>query len=130
MSTRASLAEIAWMAADSAKRLFQSEIRLLKSEMAGKSRSAALVAALGMSAILAGVFGLGFLLAAGALGLTATGLPAWEATGIVGLVLLAIAGTLGMILKTKLDGLSIVPSRTIEQVGLDVAAMKRGFIDE
>jgi len=127
MSTRASLAEIAWMAADSAKRLFQSEIVLLKSEMASKSRSAALAAALGVSAIVAGVLSLAFLCAAAALALIAAGLPPWQASGLIGLALLAIAAMFGMLLKAKIDEFSIVPSRTIEQVGLDVAAMKRGF---
>ena len=103
--------------------LIRQEMALLKAELSEKfSRIGQGAGALGAGAMMA-FSGWLVLLAAAVLGL-ATVLPPWLAALIVALVVLAIAGALVFIGKSRLDSDSLVPRRTLRSLREDEAWLR------
>lgn len=104
--------------------LFRSEIALLKLELKESATKMGSGAALMAAALFLGLFGLAFLFVTITLGLVALGVPAWLSSLIVTVVLLAAAGILVMMGKKKLQGVSIVPTESIDHIKGDIDTLK------
>ncbi len=104
--------------------LFRSEIALLKLELKESASKLGGGAALLAAALFLGLFGLAFLFVTITLGLVALGVPAWLSSLIVTVVLLAAAGILVMMGKKKLEGVSFVPTSSIDHIRGDLDALK------
>ena len=127
MAVRLPLSDLLRSTALTAQQLFGGEVALLRAELADTSRSALLAAAIAACALGAAIFGAAFILVTAALGLIAAGQPPWEATGIVGVALLAGAFIAALAAKSRIEAISLTPRRTIEQLERDFAAIKRGW---
>ncbi|MGY0231726.1 YhjD/YihY/BrkB family envelope integrity protein [Longispora urticae] len=105
-------------------RLVRDEIALAKLETVARARQLGTGVGLLAGGALLALYGLGFLLAAAALGL-ATVLPAWLAVLLVGVLLTALAG-IAVLLGTRRvrDGAPPVPTDTLASVQQDVATIK------
>jgi hypothetical protein len=103
--------------------LIRQEMALLKAELQEKfGRIGQGATALGAGALMA-FSGWLVLLAAAVLGL-ATVLPAWLAALIVAIVVLAIAGVLVFIGKSRFDADSLIPRRTLRSLREDEAWLR------
>jgi uncharacterized membrane protein YqjE len=103
--------------------LIRQEMALLKAELQEKfGRMGQGATALGAGALMA-FSGWLVLLAAAVLGL-ATVLPAWLAALIVAIIVLAIAGVLVFIGKSRFDAESLVPRRTLRSLREDEAWLR------
>jgi uncharacterized membrane protein YqjE len=103
--------------------LIRQEMALLKAELQEKfGRIGQGATALGAGALMA-FSGWLVLLAAAVLGL-ATVLPAWLAALIVAIVVLAIAGVLVFIGKSRFDADSLMPRRTLRSLREDEAWLR------
>ena len=100
-------------------RLFQAEL----SEQFGRAGSGAVLLAIGAVVALSGW---GVLLAAAVLGL-ALMLPAWLSALSVGLVVLALGGTLLLAGRHRLGGADFVPRRTLASLREDEAWLREQF---
>ena len=127
MAARVPLSDLLLSTAVTAQQLFGGEFALLRAEVADASRSALLAAAIVACAVGAALFGAAFVLMTAVLGLIAAGQPPWEATGIVGVALLAGALIAALAAKSRIEAISLTPRRTIEQLERDFAAIKRGW---
>ncbi|WP_093181687.1 phage holin family protein [Sanguibacter gelidistatuariae] len=108
-------------------RLVRAEIASAKAEMAVKAKKAGIGIALFCVAGLLSLYGLGFLLHAAMAGL-ANAVPLWLAALIVGVVLVAIAGTAALIgVKLLQKTGSPAPEITVKSLRDDVAAIKEGI---
>ncbi|MFZ7087182.1 phage holin family protein [Curtobacterium sp. RRHDQ10] len=106
------------------KDLVQGEIALLKAELLGKAKVFAFAAAFLIVALVIVLYAIGVLLTAAVLGL-ATVLPGWLAAIIVAVVLLIVAGILGLLGWRRLKtGFPPLPKRTIDSVKNDINAVK------
>ena len=118
------LAELVGRLADDIKQLTRQEAELAKHELGEKLDDAKRPAAalgLGVAALSAGLM---VLLAASVLAL-ATLMPAWGAALLVGGLTSALGAVLLLTAKVQLSRLSFTPTRTLENVERDVAAIKR-----
>lgn len=104
--------------------LFRSEIALLKLELKESASKLGGGAALMAAALFLGLFGLAFLFVTITLGLVALGVPAWLSSLIVTVVLFAATGVLAMMGKKKLQGVTFVPSDSIDHLRGDLDALK------
>ena len=107
--------------------LVRDEIRLAKAEMADKAKHAAV--GLGLFVVAAGLafFAVATLVATAVLGL-ANAVPAWLAALIIAVLLLVIAGILGVVGKNALaKGSPPVPERAQASIKADIAAVKEGL---
>ncbi|GMA21002.1 phage holin family protein [Arsenicicoccus piscis] len=104
--------------------IVHNEIQLAKAEVkvdaAKAGKGAGLLAGAGVFAFLALIL----LLIAAAYGLTAAGLAAWLSFLIVAVVLLVVAGILGLVGKKALSGIKGKPERTIRNAQETVDAVK------
>ncbi len=110
--------------AEHASSLAKLELELATLELKTKLAALGKGAGLGVGAAVFGLFGVGFLLAtvAAALG---TFLPGWLALLIVTLVLLVVAGVLGMLaLKAVRRGTPPVPEQAIDEARQTTSALK------
>ena len=104
--------------------LIRSEIRLAQAEVAEKGKAAGIGIGMFSAAGLLAFFGLGTLIATAILGL-ATVLDAWLAALTVGAVLLALAGIVAMMGKSKVQQAGPPkPERAIEGVKEDIETVK------
>lgn len=104
--------------------LFRSEIALLKLELKESASKLGGGAALMAAALFLGLFGLAFLFVTITLGLVALGVPAWLSSLIVTVVLFIATGVLAMMGKKKLQGVTFVPSDSIDHLRGDLDALK------
>jgi hypothetical protein len=120
-----SLAELTRQLSDQATALARKEVELAKVEMSLKAKRLGLGAGAFGAAGLIGGLALGALTAAAILAL-AEALDTWLAALIVALVYAAIAGTLALIGRSRVQaGTPPVPERAIESSKEDVEAAKR-----
>ncbi|PYQ48640.1 MAG: hypothetical protein DMF59_15430 [Acidobacteria bacterium] len=104
--------------------LFRSEIALLKWELKDTAAKLGGGAALFAGAVFVALFGLAFLFVTITLGLVALGVPAWLSALIVTVVLFVTAGVLALLGKRKFAAAQFVPKESIEQVKIDIEAIK------
>lgn len=104
--------------------LFRSEIALLKLEVKESVAKLGMGGAMIGAALFLGLFGLAFLFVTITLGLVALGVPAWVSSLIVTVVLLGSAVVLVLMGKKKLQGVSFVPTESIDQIKGDIDAIK------
>ena len=104
--------------------LFRSEIALLKLELKESAAKLGGGAALLAAALFLGLFCLAFLFVTITLGLVALGVPAWLSSLIVTVVLAVAAGVLAMMGKKKLQGVSFVPTESIDHIRGDLDSLK------
>lgn len=110
--------------------LIRDEIRLAKAEMAEKAKNAGIGIGLFVGAGVLAFWATGVLIATVILGI-AEALPAWLASLIVFVLLIAIAVVLAIIGKKSLDkGTPPVPERAQANIKLDVEAVKAGLAKE
>src|SRR5437899_4683613 len=104
--------------------LFRSEIALVKLEF--KDMVAKLGGGIGLfaGALFLGLVGVAFLFVTIVLGLVALGVPAWLSALIVTVVLFVTAGVLALLGKRKFAAAQFVPKESIEQVKIDIEAIK------
>jgi uncharacterized membrane protein YqjE len=104
--------------------LVRDEVALAKAELAQKGKSAGLGIGLFSAAGLLAFFGAAVLITASVLALDLV-LPAWGAALVVALVLLAGAGAVGVLGRTKvLEATPPTPERAMENVPKDIATIK------
>ncbi len=103
--------------------LIRQELALLKAELHEKFSQVGQGATMLAAGVLFAFSGWLVLLAAAVLGLAEI-LPAWLAALIVGLAVVAIGGALLMIGKSRFDGQSLMPSRTLRTLRDDEAWLK------
>jgi flagellar biosynthesis GTPase FlhF len=111
--------------AEDASTLVKQEVLLAKQEVTeGLTRAAKAGAMLAVAGVV-GLYALGFLLTTLAWTLEAIGLPKWASFGIVALVLLIVAGILGLIGQRRMAASKIAPERAqaeARQATADLAA--------
>lgn len=119
-----SIAELTKELTEQTSSLAQKEIELAKAELSAKGRQAGIgLGAFGGAGLIA-VLGLGALVATVIL-LLATTMKAWLAALVVTVVLLAIAGVLALMGKSKVEKATPpVPEQTVETVKADVQEAK------
>jgi uncharacterized membrane protein YqjE len=108
-------------------RLVRSEIELAKAELSRKAKAGAIGAGLLAGAALFGFFAFAVLITTVILALSNVVEP-WLAALIVAVLLLVVAGVLGLLGKKSLEkGVPPTPERTAENVKQDVQAVKEGI---
>ncbi|OII13669.1 phage holin family protein [Curtobacterium sp. MCBA15_008] len=106
------------------KELVTGELNLLKAEMLTKAKIFGLAAGLLVGALVIVLYAIGVLLTAAVMGL-ATVMPAWLAAILIAVLMLIVAGILGLLGWKRLKkGLPLTPKRTIDSVKSDVNAVK------
>jgi apolipoprotein N-acyltransferase len=95
------------------------EVRLAKAEMSEKVSKASKAGGMFGGAAVCGLMGLAALVTA-AIAALALALPLWASAGIVGLVLLALAGMMYAGGRAKIKDVTPVPERTVETLKDDV----------
>lgn len=124
---RPSIGELVSNLSEKLSQLVRDEIRLAKAELADKAKHAGTGAGLFVGAGLFAFFGLAALVTTAILGL-ANVVDPWLAALIVGVLLLAIAGVLGLVGKRSLEkGMPPAPERAQASIKADVAAVKEGL---
>lgn len=108
--------------------LFRQELALLKIELQEKLSRAGVGAAALAAAALIGFSGWLFLLLAAVYALAIV-VPPWAAALIVGVLVLAIAGVLALIGKSRLRADALTPERTLRSLREDHAWIKERFRD-
>ena len=104
--------------------LIRQEMRLAQAELAEKGKHASKGAGMFGGAGLVALYGVAALVAAAILGL-ATVLEPWIAAAAIGVVLLAVAGVLGLTGKKELDEMGTPkPELAMESVQRDVETVK------
>ena len=101
-----------------------SEPRLAQAELTQKGKRAGVGLGMFSAAGLVAFFGLGALVAAAILGL-AEGVAAWLAALLVGLALLAVAGIVGLIGRSKVSAATpLKPEQAVQSIEQDIATLK------
>ncbi|MFF0308560.1 phage holin family protein [Streptosporangium sp. NPDC004379] len=119
-----STAELVRQLSQDVSRLVRDELRLAKLELAEKGKHAGLGAGLFGGAGAMALYGGGALVAAAILALALV-LPGWLSALIVGVVLLAVAGILGLLGKQQVSEAGPpAPRHTIESVKHDIDTVK------
>ena len=104
--------------------LIRSELRLAQAEVAQKGKRAGVGIGMFSAAGLLAFFGLATLIATAVLALALV-LPGWLSALIVAVLLLAGAGVLAMMGKTKVDEATpLAPEKAVEGVREDIATVK------
>jgi Flp pilus assembly protein TadB len=121
--TDRSTAELVKLASEQVSRLVRDELRLAQVELARKGKHAGIGVGLFGTAGFLALYGLAALFAAAALALALV-LPAWLATLIVAIVLLAIAGILALIGRGQVKRASPpVPAEAVDSVKEDIGTV-------
>ena len=111
--------------AEDAQVLVKQEVLLAKQEITEGLAKAAKASVLLVAAGLVGLYALGFLLTTLAWALEAIGLPKWASFGIVTLLLLLIAGILGLVGQKRLAASKVKPELAqaeLQHVSAELAA--------
>jgi hypothetical protein len=103
--------------------LVRAEIELAKAEIGVAAKAGGKGAGMFAGAAFVGLFGLGFLLTAGAWGLVAAGLATWLAFLIVAVVLFVLAGILALVGKKALTQVG-PPKRAISTTQQSIQTLK------
>ena len=103
--------------------LVRAEIELAKAEIGVAAKAGGKGAGMFAGAAFFGLFGLGFLLTAGAWGLVAAGLATWLAFLIVAVVLFGCAGVLALVGKKALEQVG-PPKRAISSTQESIQTLK------
>ncbi len=103
--------------------LFRSEIALAKLEIRESLAGLGGIGALLATALFFALFGLAFLLVTAILALALV-IPAWAATLIVGVILLALATILALMAKRRIGQVKLVPSGAIGNMKQDIQLIK------
>ncbi|HSI92767.1 MAG TPA: phage holin family protein [Jiangellaceae bacterium] len=120
----ASMGELVVKITEDVRTLVRDEIRLAQLELKDKGKQAGLGVGMFGGAGLFAMFGIGALVACAILALGLV-MPHWLAALIVGVVLLAIAGVLALIGKSKLSkAMPPTPDEAISGVKKDIDAVK------
>jgi hypothetical protein len=107
--------------------LVKDELALAQAEMTRKAKRAGLGAGLLGGAGLIALYGMGCLVAAAILGLAVV-VDAWLAAVIVGVVLLVVAGVLGLIGKKDVsEAVPAKPEEAVAGIKTDVDVVKNGL---
>jgi hypothetical protein len=118
-----STAELVRLASEQVAHLVRDELRLAQLEFAGKGRKAGVGAGMLGAAGVVAFYGGAAILATVVL-LLALVMPAWLATLIVGVVLLAIAGVMAMLGRARLkQATPPVPRRTVDSLKEDIGTV-------
>jgi Flp pilus assembly protein TadB len=121
--TDRSTAELVKLASEQVSRLVRDELRLAQIELARKGKHAGIGVGLFGTAGFLALYGLAALFAAAALALALV-LPAWLATLIVAVALLAIAGILALIGRGQMKRASPpVPAEAVDSVKEDIGTV-------
>ncbi|WP_051133459.1 phage holin family protein [Nocardia paucivorans] len=121
-----SIAELVDDATTQLGRLLRDEIRLARIETMDKTKGIAKGAGLAGAAAVLAFYGGGALIAAAVLALALV-LPAWASALIVGAVLLAVAGALGLMGKKNVtEAAPPIPSGAVEDVRTDLKTITSG----
>jgi Flp pilus assembly protein TadB len=121
--TDRSTAELVKLASEQVSRLVRDELRLAQVELARKGKHAGIGVGLFGTAGFLALYGLAALFAAAALALALV-LPAWLATLIVAIALLAIAGILALIGRGQVKRASPpVPTAAVDSVKEDIGTV-------
>ncbi|SEG07220.1 Uncharacterized membrane protein YqjE [Thermomonospora echinospora] len=119
-----SVAELLRLLSDQVRELVQQELRMARSELMEKGKSAGRGAGMFGAAAITALFGAGTLLATIVLALDLV-LPAWAAALIVAAVLLATAGIMALMGRAQTrKAVPPMPAHTVESVKRDVQAVK------
>jgi uncharacterized membrane protein YqjE len=120
----ASIAELVRRLGDQLSTLIRDELRLAQAELQQKGKKAGVGVGMFGGAGMLVFYGVGALIAALALALALVVEP-WLAGLIVGVVLLAVAGILGLLGKQKVqDAIPPVPQEAVQNVRDDIAVVK------
>lgn len=120
----ASLPELVRRLGDQLSTLIHDELRLAQAELQEKGKKAGVGVGMFGGAGMLVFYGVGLLITAVTLAL-ALALEPWLAALIVGVVLLAVAGVLGLLGKQKVQqAIPPVPEETVQNVKDDIAVMK------
>jgi membrane protein len=120
----ASLAELVRRLGDQLSTLIRDELRLAQAELQEKGKKAGIGVGMFGGAGMLVFYGVGLLIAAVTLAL-ALAVEPWLAALIVGVVLLVVAGVLGLLGKQKVqEAIPPVPEETVQNVKEDIAVVK------
>jgi hypothetical protein len=121
---RESTAELVRDATDQLSRLISDEMALARAELTAKGRQAGLGAGMLGAAGLTALYGVAALLATVVLALD-TAMPGWLAALIMAVVLLASAGALALLGRTRVKQAGPpVPEETVQSVKADIDEVK------
>jgi uncharacterized membrane protein YqjE len=119
-----SLPELVRRLGDQLSTLIRDELRLAQAELQEKGKKAGVGVGMFGGAGMLVFYGVGLLITAVTLAL-ALAVEPWLAALIVGVVLLAVAGVLGLLGKQKVQqAIPPVPEETVQNVKDDIAVMK------
>lgn len=122
-ATEQSTAELVQHASEQMSRLIREELALARAELADKGRRTGSAAGLIGGGGLVALYGIGALVLAAILGL-AQGIAGWLAALLIGVVLLIIAGVLGLMGRERVrQAMPPVPSGVTESMRADVNAV-------
>ncbi len=124
---RPSIGDLVSALSEKLSALIRDEIRLAKAEMAEKAKNAGIGIGLFVGAGVLAFWATGVLIATIILGI-AEGLPAWLASLIVFVLIIAVAGVLALLGKKSLEkGTPPVPERAQASIKADVEAVREGL---
>lgn len=125
-----SIGELVSSLSEKLSSLIRDEIRLAKAEMAEKAKNAGIGIGMFVGAAVLAFWATGVLIATVILGI-AEALPAWLASLIVFVLLIALAAVLALLGKKSLEkGTPPVPERAQANIKLDVEALRQGIAKE
>jgi uncharacterized membrane protein YqjE len=112
-----------------AGKLAELDVKLFKSEVDEISSRMIQVALYTGAALAFLFFGIGFLLETLAALLVWLGLLAWQASAIVAVMAIVLAGLLGLAARAALRARPLLPHRTMAQLREDITVLFRSFKD-
>lgn len=124
-----STAELVKLAAEQVSTLVRDELKLAQVELAQKGKRAGLGIGMFGGAGVVAIYGVGALLAAVIIALAAV-MPAWLSALLVGVVLLAVAGVLGLLGKSQVSkAVPPVPQDAVASVKADIDTITHSVKD-
>jgi uncharacterized membrane protein YqjE len=123
-----SIGELVSQLASQTARLVRDEMKLAQTEFREAAKHAGLGAGLLSMAGLLGILGLATLVTS-AVAVLALVLPLWAAALVIGAVLFAAAGLVGLVSKKQLQQTDPVPQQTVDSVKQDINEVKEARHD-
>jgi Flp pilus assembly protein TadB len=124
-----SIGELVSQLSSQTARLVRDEMKLAQTEFREAAKHAGLGAGLLSVAGLLGILALATLIAS-AVAALAMVLPLWAATLIIGVLLFAAAGIVGLVSKKQLQQTDPVPQQTVDSVKQDLTEVKEAHHDQ